>query len=163
MLWIFAHLDEKHNLLEILRQLSKIFKNFLRKLQKIMLAYFSKKFMKPCVNFSRVWTKNTNFGDFWENLENFWWKFYRKIVFYIFIFLENFLRKIEPSEITPFFYIFSVGGGFPPSPLATPLSDGYVRQKRIPKIIEKNQMKRMPVNWVRRIALMKEIISEWFG
>ena len=36
-------------------------KNFLRKLLKcIILAYFSKKFNKPCVNFSRVWTKNTN-------------------------------------------------------------------------------------------------------
>ena len=39
---------------------------------------------------------------------------------FIFIF-ENLLLKIEPSEITPFFYNnFSVSGAFPPFPLATP-------------------------------------------
>ena len=42
-----------------------------------------------------------------------------------FIILENLLLKIEPSEITSFFYNnffgFGGGGGFPLSPLATPL------------------------------------------
>ena len=27
-------------------------------------SIFFKKFNKPCVNFSRVWAKNTNFGNF---------------------------------------------------------------------------------------------------
>ena len=30
----------------------------------IILAYFSKKFNKPCVNFSRVWTKTQIVGKF---------------------------------------------------------------------------------------------------
>ena len=40
--------------------------NFLRK-----IAYFSKRFKKPCVSFSRVWTKITNSWKFWINFENF--------------------------------------------------------------------------------------------
>ena len=44
-------------------------KNFLRKLQKMnYFSIFFKKFNKPCVNFSRVWTKNTNC---WEILRSF--------------------------------------------------------------------------------------------
>ena len=35
----------------------------------IIVEYFSKFFYKPCINFSRVWTKNTNC---WEILRNFW-------------------------------------------------------------------------------------------
>ena len=72
---------------------------------------FFKIFNQQCVNFLRDWTKNTNC---WEILR----KMQKKIEFLII--LENFLLKIEPSEIIPFFYnIFSVGGwggGFPPSP-----------------------------------------------
>ena len=56
----FAPLDEKHNLLEMVRKLSTIFKIFLKKIAKnIIVAYFSQKFKKSCVNFSSVWTKNT--------------------------------------------------------------------------------------------------------
>ena len=45
------------------------FGKFAKKMQKcIILAYFSKEFNKPRVNFSRVWTKNTNS---WEILRNF--------------------------------------------------------------------------------------------
>ena len=63
-------------------------------------------------------------GKFWENFEIFRWKFYRKIVFFIFIFyfFENLLLKIEPSEITPFLQ----GGGFPPSPWLRHCSHGRV-------------------------------------
>ena len=93
--------------------LRKFSKNFLRKFRKMnSFSIFFKRFNKPCVNFSRVWTKNTTCWKFWENFENFWWEFYRKLIF-IFI-LENLLLKIEPSEITPFFYnIFSVSGDSP--------------------------------------------------
>ena len=56
-------------------------KNFLRKLQKMhYFSKFFKRFNKPCVNFSRVWTKNTNC---WEILRNFR------------IFLKNFIRKFR--------------------------------------------------------------------
>ena len=41
----FARLDEKDNLLEILRKLAKILKDFFKKIANcIILAYFSKKF-----------------------------------------------------------------------------------------------------------------------
>ena len=106
----FARLDEKYKLLEILRNFSKIFKKLLK------MHYFCINFTifsKPCVNFSRVWTKTQIVVKFW--------KFYRKIDF-LFYFLENFLIKIEPSEITPFFYnnFFSFGGGY-----FFPLPPGY--------------------------------------
>ena len=55
----FARLDEKDNLLEILRKFSS--ENYLKG---IILAYFSKRFNKPCVNVLRVWTKNANCGKF---------------------------------------------------------------------------------------------------
>ena len=114
----FAGLDEKHNLLE---SFEKIFIRILLKC--IIFAYFSKKFSKPCVNFSRVWTKNANC---WEILKIFDETSIEKLNFYfIFIFmLENLLLKIEPSEITPFFYhnFFRFGGGdFPSSPCLRPL------------------------------------------
>ena len=46
----------------------KFSKNFLRKLREIhYFSIFFKKFNKPCVNFSRVWTKNTLLGNFDNN------------------------------------------------------------------------------------------------
>ena len=59
------------------RKFCEIFENFqnisLENFEKsIILAYFSTNFNKPCVNFSRVWRKNTNS---WETLRNF-----RKII-----------------------------------------------------------------------------------
>ena len=60
----------------------KFSKYFLRKLLKcIILPYFSKGFNKPCVNFSRLWTKNTNRWETLRKLWNFWWKFNRKFEF----------------------------------------------------------------------------------
>ena len=50
----------------------KISKNFLRKLRKKhYFSRFLRKFIKPCVNFSRVWKKNTNYWDFCENFLKF--------------------------------------------------------------------------------------------
>ena len=47
---------------------SKTLNNLLRKLRKCrILAYFTKRFNKPCVKFLRVWTKNTNFWEIWES------------------------------------------------------------------------------------------------
>ena len=85
-----------------------------------------------CSIFERLDEKHIG-GKFRENFEIFWYKFLRKIEFFIFLFFyfyflfffENLLLKIELSEITPFFYnnFFSVSGGgdFPLSPLTTPL------------------------------------------
>ena len=50
----------------------KIFKKFLKKIAKMpYLAYFSKKFKKPCVNFSRAWTKAQFLGIFAKLFEEF--------------------------------------------------------------------------------------------
>ena len=57
------------------------------------------------------------------------------------LFLENLLLKIEPSEITSFFYtnFFRFRRGFPPFPLATSLALGECC--RAIKEIEKDEMK----------------------
>ena len=69
-------MDEKHELLGKFEKFSQISKIFLQKIAKMhYFSIFFKKFNKPCVNFSRVWTKNTNC---WENLTNFR-KFFIKI------------------------------------------------------------------------------------
>ena len=81
--------------------------------------------------FARLDQKTQIIGKFWENLQNFWWKFYRKIEFLFYFFIIyylflNLLLKIEPSEITPFFYnnFFGLGGrGFPPSPWLRPWTE----------------------------------------
>ena len=57
------------------------------------------------VNFSGIWTKYTKC---WEILKYFDKDSLEKLNFYIF--LEKLLRKIEPSEITSFLYIFSISG-----------------------------------------------------
>ena len=101
-------------------------KIFLRKLRKMhYFSIFFKQFNKPCVNFSHVWTKNANAREilkiFDENsIEK---------VNYLFIFLENLLLKIEPSEITQFFYNNFVGFGgreFPPPPWLRPCDEATV-------------------------------------
>ena len=117
-------MDEKHNLLDTLR---KFWKNFFRKLVKMhYISILFKKVNKPCVNFLRVWTKNANCWEILRKIWKFWWKYYRKFEFFFIFYLENLLLKIEPSEITPFFYsnFFGFGGGgFPPFlPLATRLT-----------------------------------------
>ena len=56
----------------------KILKKFLTKIAKMdYVRIFFKRFYKSCVNFSRVWTKNTIYWKFWEKFEIFWWNFYR--------------------------------------------------------------------------------------
>ena len=94
---------------EILRKFSKILIRHLWKC--FILAYFSKDLTNPCVHFSPFGQKTQIVGKFWENFENFWWKFNWKLTF-IRIF-GKFVTKKEPSEITPFFYnnFFGFGGG----------------------------------------------------
>ena len=74
--YIFAGLDEKRKLLGGFEKILKIFDgNSMEKL-----------------NF-----KTQVVGKFWENFENLWWKFYRKIEFYLYfiLFFESLLLKIE--------------------------------------------------------------------
>ena len=102
----------------------KFWKDFLRKWQKcIILAYFSKYLTNHALIFPARGRKTQIVGKFWENFEDFWWKFYRIIELFIyFLFSGKFVTKIEPSEITPFFYSNFFGfGGIPHFPLATPL------------------------------------------
>ena len=99
--------------------------NFSLKIAKMpYLCLFYTKFYKPCVNFSRVGTKNTT-----------WWKSFEKILKILEknsiekltfrLFLERLMLKIEPSEITSFFYnnFFQFRGwnvpGVPPPGYAT--------------------------------------------
>ena len=68
----FARLDEKDNLLEILRKFSKILKIFFRILLKMhYFSIFFEIFNKPRVNFLRVWTKKQFAENFRENFEKF--------------------------------------------------------------------------------------------
>ena len=56
MRYFFAHLDEKHNLWEILTKFSYA-----------LFYHIFQKSNKPWVKFFCVWTKNTNW---WENFEH---------------------------------------------------------------------------------------------
>ena len=59
----------------------KFSKNSLWKLLKMhYFRIFFKKVNKPCVNFSRVWTKNTNFGEILRNFRNFSKNYLRKLL-----------------------------------------------------------------------------------
>ena len=100
-------------------------------MQKLLyFRLFCKEITKPCVKFSRVWTKNT---IYWANCE--------KILdetsiekLNLYLFLENLLLKIETSEITSFFYnnFSRFGGGVSPLPLAMPLDLHYLTWLRNP-------------------------------
>ena len=104
-----------------MRKSSKILKTFLQKVGKYaLLAYFSTNLTTYALIFYAFGRKSQILWKIWKNSQIFWWKFYRKLIF--FIFFENFLLKIEPWEITQFFYTNFFGfGGIPPFPLATPL------------------------------------------
>ena len=59
----------------------------------MILACFSRRINKPCVTFSRVWTKNTNCWEILRKLWTFWSKFNRKIQFLLIF--GYFLLKLE--------------------------------------------------------------------
>ena len=125
MCLLFARLDEKH---PIVRKIWEIWENFQKNslkncLKCITLAYFQKNLTNPVLLFRAFGRKILIVGKFWENFENFWWKFNRKIEFLASC--GKVVVKIEPSEITPFFYsnFFDFGGGgtFRVPPLAAPM------------------------------------------
>ena len=109
------------------------------------MQYFSiffKTFNKPLLIFCAFGQKRKLFGNFETILKIFDENSMEKLNFYfIFIFiLETLLQKIEPSEITPFFYnnFFGFGGGFPPSPWLRHWYDGHGTTVEVSKIIEIN-------------------------
>ena len=63
-------------------EFSKICKNFGNCKKCIILAYFSKKKFKSRVNFSRVWTKNTNCSEILRKFWKFWRKFSKKFEYF---------------------------------------------------------------------------------
>ena len=68
-------------------------KNFLKKIAKMhYFSIFFEKFKKPCVNFTCVWTKNTNSWefliDFRKFSKNIFWKF--RTIHYFSIFFKRF-------------------------------------------------------------------------
>ena len=90
-------------------QFSKFFLRKLLKMHNFCIFFKS----KPCVTFLPVWTKNANCSEILRIFDE---NAIEKLNIFI---LENLLLKIEPSEITPFFYnnFFGFGGGVGNFPL----------------------------------------------
>ena len=59
-------------------------------------------------------------------------------IFYFFYFFENLLLKVEPSEITPFFYnnFFAFWGDFPPLPPGYALTPTMLPVSSISEILD---------------------------
>ena len=128
----FPRLDKKHNLLE---SFEKTFENFLKKIGRnaLFLHIFQRNLTKHLLIFMRVWTNNANC---WEILRRFW-KFFDEnsieklnfyFIFYFILFYFIFRKFVTKNRafgnntrfLQQFFFGFG-GGGFPPSPHATPL------------------------------------------
>ena len=108
---------------KVIGNFEKTFKNFLQKIAKnALFCIFFNIFSKPCVTFSRVWTKNANC---WEILKISDENSIEKLNFY---FILNFIFRKFVTKNRAFgnnhfsTTIFSLSGGFPPFPLATPLA-----------------------------------------
>ena len=66
---------------KLLGNFEKIFKKFLMQIAKnIILACFCKIMNKRCVNFSRVWTKNTNCLEISRNVRKFSTDFFKNLL-----------------------------------------------------------------------------------
>ena len=101
----------------------KFWKIFFRKLLKcIILAYFSNQLTNYALIFCAFGRKTQIVGILSENLEIFWWKFYRKIEFFIFYFFRKFVTKNIAFGKNPIFLqqFFGFGGGG-----ISPLPPGY--------------------------------------
>ena len=81
------------------KSFQKTFENFEIFLQKIakmqFLAYCSNKLTNYALIFCAFGRKTQIVGKLWENVKNFWWKFYRIIEFFYFLILlfRNFVTK----------------------------------------------------------------------
>ena len=120
---LIGHLEK------IFERFQKISKNFSRKFPKcIIVAYFSKYLTKNELILARLDEKRKLVGNFEKIFDK---NLIEKLNFYfVFILImEILLLKIEPSEITPFFYNnFSVSGkGISPFPPGYALSASSAR------------------------------------
>ena len=105
----------------------KFFKWFLKKIAKKALFkhFFKKDLINHALIFCAFGRKTKGVGKFWENFEHFWWKFYRKIEFFLildfrFLFFRKFVTKNRAfGNNTIFlqqFFRFRGGGDFPLPP-----------------------------------------------
>ena len=89
----------------------------------MLLHIFQKNLTNHALIFCAFGRKTQIVGKFWENFENFWWKFYRKLDFYlIFIFIcQKFVSTNRAFGNPPFFYSnFFCFAGISPSPRLRP-------------------------------------------
>ena len=96
------------------REFSKLQKTFFKSLIKyIILAYFSMKFNKQCVNFWRVWTKNTSYWEFLRKFSKIFKKLSQKFVhmLYFSIFFKRFNKPMH--SFSPFGQKRQIVGKFP--------------------------------------------------
>ena len=96
-------MDENHNCSEGFEIFLTFFKRFLKEIPKnaIILSYFSENLTNSALIFRAFWRKTKIVWKFWENFEIFDKNSIGKLN--LNDFLESFLLKIEPSEITSFF------------------------------------------------------------
>ena len=101
-----------------------------------------------------VWTKSTILGKIWENFENLWWNFYRKIEFLFFIFscLKFVTKNRAFGNNTIFLQQFFRVGGISPFPLPTLLAQTYceggqLKTQTLPQVSKKSQNMRMRHNY----------------
>ena len=108
-------------------------KKVLKKTAKMhYLNIFFKKFNKPCFTSSRVWRQNTLCWEFWENFENFRWKFYGKFEFLFYFPFRKFVSKNRTFGSNTFFYTIFFGfgaGGFPLPPWLRPCPGPVITTK----------------------------------
>ena len=79
---IFRAFGRKTQIVGKFEKFSNVFENF-RKIH--YFSIFFEKFNKPCVNFSRVWTKTTIFWKILEILKIFYENSIEKLNFYLFL------------------------------------------------------------------------------
>ena len=111
MRWFFARLDEKHKFLGNFEEFSKF---FFKKMHYFSIFY--KNFIKICVTFSRVWTKNTNSWEIFDKIleicdEN----SIEKLNFYLFLGKVVAKNRAFGNSLIFLQQLFPVrGGGWPP-------------------------------------------------
>ena len=123
-------MDEKKFAEKIWENFQKFSKEICEKC--IILADFSNTLTTNALIFCAFGRKRQFIGNFEKIFENFWWKFYTKIEFFIFYFLffRKFVTKNRAFGNNTIFLqqFFRFRGG--PFPLATPLISPLVRNAR---------------------------------
>ena len=94
----------------------KIFKILVSKIANI-LAYLSKYFINHALDFRPFGRKTQILWKFWENIENFWWKFNWKLNFLFYFSFRKFVTKNRAFGNNTIFSnnLFGSGEGISPS------------------------------------------------